>query len=166
MAKLIAIDPGNEQSAYVLLDHAGSIIGQGIIPNDEMGAVFHNRRSRGTVLAVEMIASYGMPVGSEVFETCVWIGRFIESWGGEHTFVYRRDVKLHLCNSSKAKDSNVRQALLDAWGGKARALGSKKSPGPLYHFAADMWSALAVAKTWWDRSYPTSLGDGTSEVYG
>lgn len=158
MTKLIALDPGNEKTAYVLVDHGGSIIGQGILPNDEISGLFTNRRIRGAVLAVEMIASYGMPVGREVFETCLWIGRFVEAWGGEHQLIYRRDVKLHLCNSSKAKDANVRQALLDKFGGKARAIGSKKARGPLYGFAADMWSALAVAATWWDANQPEPIG--------
>jgi hypothetical protein len=101
-----------------------------------------------------MIASYGMPVGAEVFETCVWIGRFAERWqhayGYEHVpprMVYRREVKLHLCGSSKAKDPNVRQALIDKWGGKDKAIGKKASPGPLYGLTGDCWAALAVAVT-------------------
>lgn len=163
MTKLIAIDPGNEQSAYVLVDHGGWINGVGILPNEQIRSIFENRRTRGAVLAVEMIASYGMPVGREVFETCMWIGRFVECWGGEHALIYRRDVKHHLCNSAKAKDANVRQALLDRWGGKA-AIGTKKAPGPLYGFAADMWSALAVAATWWDAHQPEPLGSRSPEA--
>lgn len=101
-------------------------------------------------LAIEMIASYGMPVGREVFETCVWIGRFIEAWGGPYTLVYRKDVKLHLCGQPRAKDSNIRQALIDRYGGKDRAVGKKATPGPLYGVSADVWSALAIAVTFAD----------------
>lgn len=157
---LIAIDPGSERSAYVVVDYGGAIVDAGIRPNDEMSMVFHNRRVRGAHLAVEMIASYGMPVGREVFETCVWIGRFVEAWDGAFSFVYRRDVKLHLCGTSRAKDPNVRQALIDAWGGKVAAIGSAKARGPLYEMAADMWAALGVAKTWWDANRDSVLGRG------
>jgi hypothetical protein len=91
--------------------------------------------------ACEMIASYGMAVGKEVFETCVWIGRFVEIAYEPVQLVYRRDVKLHLCHSPRAKDANVRQALIDRLGPQ----GTKKNPGPTYGMKSHLWAALAVA---------------------
>jgi len=55
-------------------------------------------------------------------------------------------VKLHLCGSARAKDTNIRQALIDRYGGSA-AIGKKAAPGPLYGVSKDVWSALAVAVT-------------------
>ncbi|MDZ4345722.1 MAG: hypothetical protein U1E51_25185, partial [Candidatus Binatia bacterium] len=95
--RIIGVDPGPARSAYVVLMD-GNIIEKGTLPNEALPSVFKRDTLFGT-LAVEMIASYGMPVGKEVFETCVWIGRFVELWGGHFKFIYRRDVKLHLCNS-------------------------------------------------------------------
>src|SRR5678809_428964 len=96
----------------------------------------HNPRY--TRFAIEMIASYGMAVGREVFETCLWIGRFVQAARGEHTLVYRRDVKMHLCGNNAARDSNIRQALIDRFGpGKDKAIGRKALPGPLYGVSAD-----------------------------
>jgi hypothetical protein len=46
-----------------------------------------------------------------------------------------------------ANDAAVRDALLQLWGGKVEAMGSKKAPGPLYGMASHRWSALAVAVT-------------------
>lgn len=101
--------------------------------------------SADDVLAIEMIASYGMAVGREVFETCVWIGRFLQTWRKPEAvkLVYRKDVKLHLCGNTRAKDPNVRQALLD----KVGPQGTKKIPGPTYGVKSHAWSALAVAVT-------------------
>ncbi len=65
----------------------------------------------------------------------------------------RFDVKLHLCGNARAKDTNIRQALIDRFGGiegKSKAVGTKKAPGPLYGCKSHMWAALAVAVTWWD----------------
>ena len=147
---IIAIDPGTTQSAIVIYDTLkSSVLEFGIYDNDGMrsvirtapGAGLHN----GTLLAVEMIACYGMPVGKSVFETCIWTGRFVEAWGGDFEYVYRRDVKLHLCNNVRAKDGNIRQALLDKFGGKTVAVGTKKAQGKLYGIKKDLWAALAVA---------------------
>jgi hypothetical protein len=150
--KLLAIDPGNEESAYVAYDcDAGSVLAFGKKANaDVLQWMISPSSFNAQHIAIEMIASYGMPVGREVFETCVWIGRFIEAWGAPYTLVYRKDVKLHLCGNARAKDGNVRQALIDRYGGKQKAIGTKREPGPLYGVSADVWSALAVAVTWSD----------------
>jgi hypothetical protein len=101
--------------------------------------------SGAEIFAIEMVASYGMPVGREVFETVRWIGRFQQAWRDPETvrFVYRKDVKLHLCGSARAKDANIRQALIDKLG----PVGTKAVPGPLYGVKSHIWSALAVAVT-------------------
>lgn len=152
---VLAIDPGNEQSAWVLLED-----GKPIAFNIELNYTLLSRLMHGNVegnlrnadhLAVEMIASYGMAVGREVFETCIWVGRFVQAWCGPHTLVYRREVKMHLCGNNAAKDANIRAALIDRFGpGKDKAIGKKATPGPLFGVSADVWSALAVAVTWSD----------------
>lgn len=75
-------------------------------------------------MVIEMIASYGMPVGKEVFDTCVWIGRFAETSGMPTNYIYRKDEKMNICHSMRAKDSNIRQALIDRFG----VVGTKKNP--------------------------------------
>lgn len=147
---ILAIDPGTTESAYVAYD--GVPVNFGKVPNHWLLDHINQIRSAES-LAIEMVASYGMPVGAEVFETCVWIGRFIQAWRGnnEPELVYRREVKLHLCGQARAKDGNVRQALIDRFGGKDKAIGRKASAGPLYGISGDTWQALALAVTYSDQ---------------
>jgi len=149
---ILAIDPGSEQSAWLVLGDDRQPVDFSIQSNETIVDWIEESEPDGTeTLAIEMISSYGMPVGRTVFETCVWIGRFIQAWTGPHAFVYRREVKLHLCNSSRAKDGNVRAALIDQYGGDKRtAVGVKKEPGPLYGISKDVWAALGVAVTYHD----------------
>ncbi len=150
---IIAVDPGTEESAWVRYDpEAHRLEDKGIWPNDQLGGFLHHHGGKGrSLLAVEMVQSFGMPVGAEVFETVLWTGRFVEAWGYEWRKIYRKDVKLHLCQSLRAKDPNIRQALLDRFprtgGGKTPQVGTKAEPGPLYGFKSHLWSALAVALT-------------------
>lgn len=147
--EILAIDPGNTRSAYVVFNDG--IESFGIVANETMREVIKTHIDNCNHLAIEMVACYGMPVGATVFDTCVWIGRFIEAWGKEYTRVYRKDVKMHLCNSMRAKDSNIRQAILDKYpatgGGKTPQIGTKAQPGPLFGISKDVWAALAVAIT-------------------
>jgi hypothetical protein len=146
--QILALDPGTTESGVVLYQ-GGRVVESGVHSNEDVRRII--QVTPASLLAVEMIASYGMPVGKEVFETCVWIGRFLEAWQntwGDETraptrLVYRKDVKLHLCGTTKAKDPNVRQALLDKLGPQ----GTKKAPGPTYGVSKHAWAALAVAVT-------------------
>lgn len=146
--RILAIDPGSEQSAWVIWDGT-KIVDHGKCSNGEIISLLSDREDFSDpchIVAIEMIASYGMPVGREVFETCVWIGRFqqtAENRGMPVKLIPRREVKLHLCNSVRAKDANVRQALIDKVGPR----GKKASPGPTYGIKADEWAALGLAVT-------------------
>lgn len=149
---ILAVDPGTLESGYCAL-LGGKVVAAGVIGNAELLPYLQRADFRlgEYTLSLEMVASYGMPVGREVFETVRWIGRFQQAWHdpGAVRLVYRQDVKLHLCHSSKAKDSNVRQAVLDRFdptgGGKTPQVGTKKKPGPLYGVSSHAISALAVA---------------------
>lgn len=146
---ILAIDPGPEKSAYAIMNNL-TISDTGILDNKDVinlikGAIYPE------TLSIEMIASYGMPVGKSVFETCVWIGRFVQAWGEDSSveYVYRKDVKIHLCGSMKAKDSNIRQAIMDKYGStREKAIGKKNSPGPLFGVSKDMWAAIGVGLTY------------------
>ena len=147
--KMLAIDPGNEQSAYVVYDTETKLPVQfGILDNETLKAGLPRLTATVDMFAVEMIASYGMAVGKTVFDTCVWIGRFIERSQIGCTLIYRKEVCLHLCNSPRANDSNIRASIIDLYGGsKQKAVGTKNNPGPLYGFRKDIWAAMGVALT-------------------
>lgn len=149
--KILAIDPGTTESGWVKYD-TETVMASGVLPNAEILDLLRHTAADHR-LAIEMIASYGMPVGREVFETCVWIGRFQQTWHApaEVELVYRKDVKMHLCGTPRAKDPNVRQALIDLFqptgGGKTPQIGTKGQPGPLYGVSSHAWPALGVAIT-------------------
>lgn len=157
---LYAVDPGTTHSAIVGY-RDGRLVAASKQPNDEVRDILIRNPLAADHLAVEMVACYGKPVGAEVFQTCLWIGRFLQVWERAASLVYRRDIKLNLCGSGNTTDAYVRRALIDRFGpGDAVAIGKKASPGPLYGLAGDQWAALAVAVTWCDmnphRMHPTT----------
>ncbi len=144
--KILAIDPGNTLSAWCLVEDGKPREFGKLLNGELLGKL--RAEPKDQLLAIEMIASYGMAVGREVFDTCVWIGRFAEAWGLEYRLVYRKDVKLFHCQSMRATDANIRAAIIDRFGpGKEKAVGTKAAPGPLYGIKGDEWSALAVGLT-------------------
>lgn len=150
---ILAIDPGNVKSAYVLMGaETYEPVEFGLVENDEllstMGTLFISGRIETVV--IEKIASYGMAVGATVFDTCIWIGRFTQTaeyHGCKVEYIFRAEEKMNLCHSMKAKDANIRQALIDRFG----EVGTKKAPGFFYGFKKDLWSAYAVGCTYLDK---------------
>jgi hypothetical protein len=154
---VLAVDPGTTRSAICRLSPGGTPECERL-ENDHL-----LRRLRGAsecgdpaILVIEQVEHYGtgMPIGRDVLETVYWSGRFCEAWergGGRVERLPRRVVKLHLCGTSRAKDPNVRQALIDRWGGQEDAIGRKATAGPLYGIAGDEWAATAVAVTYLDQ---------------
>lgn len=147
--KYLAIDPGNEESAYVVIDGDRRPLEFGKVENNDLlrDVLAGRDQSLADRAAIEMVASYGMAVGATVFDTCVWIGRFTERSPVRLRRVYREAVKIHHCRTKKAKDANIVQALVDRFapGQPNHGKGTKAVPGWFHGFRADIWQAYALA---------------------
>lgn len=148
------MDTGTTESGIVVYDaktHTLPFIG--ILDNEEILVKIDELSF--DVASLEMVASYGMPVGATTFETVYWIGRFTErvEARGKKSFRYYKKIDINpaICFNSKAKDKNIRMAILEMFpqtgGGKEPAIGTKKQPGVLYGMKSHMFPALAVALT-------------------
>jgi hypothetical protein len=152
--KIYAIDPGNDFSAFCIIDA------------DTLRPLLFDKRPNKEVLrdikdtspvedyraVIEMVESYGMAVGKEVYETVFWIGRFYEALTCKCPVdrIYRKEVKLHICGTTRAKDTNIRQALIDRFAKHdfKNGKGTVKNKDWFYGFSKDIWSAYAVGLTY------------------
>lgn len=137
---VIGIDPGPDASAFVVWDGVG-IIDNAILGNQDMISFVKARNVKiaGYHFAIEGIQNFGKVVGKDVFKTCIMIGRILEAGGigidyEKLHIVYRPAIKAFLCGTVRAKDKDIRQALISI-------LGKEVTKGVSSH----IWSALAVA---------------------
>ena len=155
---VLAIDPGNTESAYCCVDSETLEPGFfGKVPNEQLlGYVMAFSYDK---LVIERISSYGMAVGKDVFETCEWIGRFTQAaLPAQAEYIYRKEEKLHICQDSKARDANIRRALIDRFAKHdfQNGKGTKKDPDWFYGFKADVWAAYSVAITFIETKLKTT----------
>lgn len=150
---IIAIDPGNSQSGYCIIDlktlrplEFGKISNEDLLKKLALAA---DNEWRWAV--IEMVASYGMPVGREVFDTVLWIGRFFQVLNNQCPvrLLCRLQEKMHICHNPKANDASIRHALIDRFAEHdlKTGRGTKKNPDFFYGFKADIWAAYAVGLT-------------------
>lgn len=160
---VLAIDPGTTESAYVVWDGEIEELKEfGKVDNLELLQII-GRYTYVNILdcnsfCIEKIASYGMAVGQTTFDTCVWSGRFIQQWINNSTSfsekpieVFRKDVKMHLCGQTRAKDSNIIQALKDRFEPDLKP--RQRPKGILKGLKADIWQAFALAVYYHDINF-------------
>lgn len=156
--KILGVDPGTTQTGWVIYNSVKhSIEDSGVTENED----FLNTLIESLdydIMAIERIASYGMPIGAETIRTIEYIGRYwqkTEDIKGDKAkvelFYKKVDINPTICGSNKAKDANIRQAIMDMFpkngGGSNPSVGTSKQPGALYGITTHKWAALAVALT-------------------
>lgn len=149
---IFAMDPGPMESAYILTDNDLKPIAFGKTQNKILLDRLQVNLNGICHYAIEKVENFGMPAGADLFDTCIWIGRFIQriydiNPSLKVTLIKRHEVKIHICNNTRAKDANIRQELINRYGNK----GTKKSPGYFYNFKTDIWQAYAIAVTYHDK---------------
>ena len=173
--KIFAIDPGSEKSSFVIWDPARDII---LEHGLDVGNGILLQRVRTLEeqmhLVIERIASQGMIVGQETFDTADYVGAVGEAYVHKYLVhkIFRRTVRLGCCGNSTAGDANLRRFVIDRYQGEAEGIGGKKCPkckgkgwfgsgrkecpvckgakwryppGKLFGIAADEWQAMALA---------------------
>jgi Holliday junction resolvasome RuvABC endonuclease subunit len=178
---ILSIDPGSRTTGWVILERRRpgelpALADHGNTPTEDFLEWLRFCRVAHDVaeVVIEHVGHYGtgQAAGSDVFETCILIGRMVEILRLLPVEkVRRQSIKAQLCGVANAKDKNVRQALIDRWGGDELALGGRKCPrchgkgwrgrararcgacrgegwesppGPLYGVSNHAWSALAA----------------------
>jgi len=163
---IIGIDPGYEQSAYIRC-RLGQPLDFGILPNRVLMHKIKTEEFKQDIVVLEIMVSYGMPVGQEVLDTCRYIGQMEEALLNRCqsvSLIDRREIKLALCHDSKGNDASIKQALIDLYGPtKDKAIGKKKTPGPLFGIKYDIWQALAVVVAYERRKDNESSYDENDE---
>lgn len=153
---VFSIDPGNIESAYTIWN-GKEILEFGKVKNEELISILSDPKMKHVKyhFVIEMIASYGLATGASIYDTCVFIGRYYQKIIDTYpvipnlSLVFRREVKMHLCHSMKAKDGNIRQALIDRFEPELQA--KQRPKGILKGLTADCWQAFALAVTYYDQ---------------
>lgn len=148
---VLAIDPGNERSAWVRVVDGVPVAWDKAPCHDVLVTVAAFART--DELTIEWPAQAG-PGGVTILDTAAWAGRYLQRWldaGGPTPALVRRvEVKRHLLGNvagkrggkARSADAQVRAAVLER---EQRIRGSVEATAGM---AADVWQAYALAITY------------------
>ena len=152
---ILSLDVGTVESGYCLVDtDTYKPIKFGKILNEDLLKIV--KEEEYETLVYEEFQSYGMPVGQTTIASITWNGRYIQSALDRNKRVepiFRKEEKMCLCGTMKAKDSNIRQALIDRFAqfDFKNGKGTKAKKDFFYGFAKDSWSAFCIATVYLDK---------------
>lgn len=154
MSRVLSLDAGNVSSGWCIIDK-GTLkpLQFDKTENRELARMMMDGTLEFDDFVAERIQSYGMVVGFTTFRTCEWVGRFVQialEKGVPVSYVHRKDEKLHICMDSRAKDANIRRALIDRFAQHdfKNGKGNRANPDWFYGFKADIWAAYACGITY------------------
>ena len=157
MIPLLGIDPGPIESGWAIRHEEGKWF---------FGNTENTKLADGDIwvwnvlkiIGIERIQPRFVPgkpggrggyIGKETLETCEWVGRFDCLAGCIPHLIYRATLGTALCGSPRAKDTDIKAAIIDRFGGDAKSVvGTKKNPGPLFGtrgLGSHVWIALGCA---------------------
>lgn len=174
--KIMAIDPGTTESAYVILDDQYQIFSADKVGNDVILSIIADAPGLDAVIIEDIEPRYsstdrsaaGAVMGQSTIETIKAFGRF--GWqaslrGLMVGSIFRRDERSCLIptkrnglpplpeTAPKHADGQIRASLIRRFArhDKERGRGTKANPDTFYGFHGDMWQAMAVGVTWLDQ---------------
>lgn len=154
-AAIVAIDPGTERSAWLVLD-GDAVLERGIDDNGEVLRVLRHDLGSGWWVVIERVEPrYGARLGWETIATIEMVGRLMEAARPNPVaLVCRSDVLRHLSVApGGSADPGVRMAMLDRWGGVAAG----RKGGALAGLRTHLWQALGAGVAWREGCRPSLL---------
>jgi hypothetical protein len=127
MSKILALDPGKERSGWVELEDEKPIAWGWDANEDVRTRISHSGTWPWDAVAVEYMQPRGMPTSQDEMDTMFELGRMTAMVDGTQLAkVSRKDVKMFLLGRATGTDANIRQALIDLFGGDRHAIGAIK----------------------------------------
>jgi len=144
---ILAIDPGDISSAWVLYDQKNKIpLKFAKDDNDSILDIVSNFTYNK--LLIQIARPHGMPISINKLSTYIWIGRFWGAFGRDNVeLIDVDDVKRFFFGKiDKIKNSDIYKEVLKRYGGDKKIVcGTKEKPGILYGFNLETTLALSVA---------------------
>jgi len=127
MSKILALDPGKERSGWVELEDEKPIAWGWDANEDVRTRISHSGTWPWDAVAVEYMQPRGMPTSQDEMDTMFELGRMTAMVDETQLAkVSRKDVKMFLLGRATGTDANIRQALIDLFGGDRHAIGGIK----------------------------------------
>jgi len=130
---ILSIDPGSDYSGIVFFNVVDDrLLKSCKIDNESVQRIIDINRTKISLVVIEMLSSYGI-VGASVFETAIWIGKYIrhlETIGLPWILIKRSTVRGYWEPKDGKLEELIRNGTIEKWpktaDGKIKLLVSKK----------------------------------------